>query len=61
MKCPYRVSTNKQIIKSSSGAVIGEETVYEDCYTEDCPFYCTTETYREPFCIRVETEKGDYI
>lgn len=56
MKCPYRVSTYKQIVKGCNTEIF-EKAEFEDCYGEDCPLY-----YDEGVCSRVQNEiEGDCV
>lgn len=69
MKCPYRVSTKylkpeQGVILTNSGKIkitLIEQTDYEECYGDECPFYCDNGTRREPICNRVLAEGGDNL
>lgn len=59
MMCPYRISTNKRITRpGSTETKIVEETVFEECYEHDCPFYTTCDDFIDPVCGRVINEIG---
>ena len=53
MKCPYRVSTNKIIVKAGNPKIF-EETNFEECYGEDCPLYDDDNNG----CMRIYNETG---
>lgn len=66
MKCPYRTKikyikpVNKTFFTSQGEIMINliKTEDYEECYGEDCPFYCDDGTRREPYCARIENEIG---
>ena len=55
MKCPYRISEHKRIVRGFSSEIhISERTEFEECYGENCPLYD-----EDIGCIRVQNEGGE--
>ena len=55
MLCPYRVKTVYEYGVVSEKLVVSEQHAeFEECNTNDCPFYSPV-----GFCERAETEKND--
>ena len=54
MKCPYRISIHRKEYKEGDSTITREQTIYENCYGDLCPFYVSTDG--EDCCAKVLTE-----
>ena len=69
MKCPYRakviyIKSEPVTLSTKDGKIkitLIEHTEYEDCYGDECPFWCDDGTGTTPVCNRVLVEGGDNL